>query len=315
MAELDPEVRDYLDRLDEVDRPPLDEVSVEQVREMMTTTVADPADREDVARVEDRTVPGADADVSVRVYTPAAGGEPPYPVLAFFHGGGFVYAGLETHDAVCRALANAAECVVVATDYRLAPEHPFPAPVEDCYAVTEWLADDPDAVDGDGRLGVGGDSAGGTLAAAVTLLARERRAPELDAQLLVYPATSASTHWQSYAENGHDYNLTLTDMKWFSEQYLPSPLCKANPYASPLRAPSHAGLPPATVLTCGFDPLRDEGRAYADALAEDGVPTAYHEYEDLVHGTFTMLVEPGVDRSRDMLEDAAAGLRSAWGEP
>ena len=308
MAELDAQVAEYLEFLDELGQPDLADVGAERAREMSAAFRSDPADRDDVAAVADRSVPGPDGDIPVRVYTPVPG-DAPYPVLAFFHGGGFVLGDLESHDAACRALANAAECVVVAADYRRAPEHPFPAAVEDCYAVTEWLGENAEAVDGDARLAVGGDSAGGNLAAAVTLLARERRGPAIDAQLLIYPVTSASDHWDSYDENAEGYYLTEADMRWFEQQYFPSELNRANPLASPLRARSHAGLPPATVLTCGFDPLRDEGKAYADALAEDGVPTTRTQYDDLVHGTFTMLVEPGIDRARDMVEDAAAGLR------
>ncbi|NHN49143.1 alpha/beta hydrolase [Halostella sp. JP-L12] len=309
MAELDPQVSDYLDFLDELGQPDLADVGAEQARELSAAFLSDPSDREDVAATEDRTVPGPDGEIPIRVYTPRTDGGGPHPALAFFHGGGFVLGDLETHDAACRALANAADCVIVAADYRRAPEHPFPAAVEDCFAVTEWVAENPAAVGGDGRLAVGGDSAGGNLAAAVTLLARERRGPAIDAQLLIYPVTSASTHWDSY-ENAEGYYLTEADMRWFEEQYFPSDLNRANPYASPLRAASHAGLPPATVQTCGFDPLRDEGRAYADALAEAGVPTTHYHYDDLVHGVFTMLVEPGIDRTRDVVEDAAAGLRA-----
>ena len=250
----------------------------------------------------------------------------PLPTLVYFHGGGWVLGTLETHDATCRALANDGGCVVVSVDYRLAPEHPFPAAVEDARAATEWVADNPEAVGGDGRVAVGGDSAGGTLAAVVSLLARDfggsgerseteagrDRDPELDYQLLIYPATSAAGDWDSYAENGEGYYLERADMEYFFDHYFRSQLESYNRYAFPMEAKSFEALPPATVLTCGFDPLRDEGRAYADRLGEAGVPVERRHYEGLIHGTASMLGDPGVSAAREMLADLGDDLRSAF---
>jgi acetyl esterase len=250
-----------------------------------------------MADVTHRAVPGYESrvgderdEVPVRVYTPE--GEGPFPVVAFFHGGGFVIGDLETHDGLCRHVAAETGCVVVAVDYRLAPEHPFPAALEDAYAATEWVAENPETVDGDGTLAVMGDSAGGNLAAAVTLMARERDGPDVDHQVLVYPAVDPREDRPSWEQNSEGYFLLVEDMEWFAGCYFGSDVHEPNPYAFPLQADSHADLPPATVLTAGFDPLRDEGVAYAEALSADGVPVTHHHYDDMIHGFITMLAPP-----------------------
>jgi acetyl esterase len=218
--------------------------------------------------------------------------------------------GLETHDALCRALANAAGCVVVAVDYRLAPEHPFPAGLEDCYAATRWVASNAEAIGAaPDTLMIAGDSAGATLAAGVGLLARDRNGPDIDYQVLAYPVTNYGFETASYEENAQGYFLTREDMKRFWDGYLRCELEGSHPYASPLRARTLAALPPAFVLTCGFDPLRDDGRELVTRLSGAGVATTHVEYDDMIHGFLTMLADPELDRARDAIERIGDAVR------
>ncbi|MFB6296440.1 MAG: alpha/beta hydrolase [Halobacteriales archaeon] len=245
------------------------------------------------------------------MYTPE--GEGPFPVLTFYHGGGWVIGTLDTHEPICRALAGAADCVVVSVDYRLAPEHPFPAALEDCYAATRWVSDNAATLHADpDRVAVGGDSAGGNLAAAVAQACRDHGGPELVHQLLVYPVTDHAFDTDSYAENAEGYFLTRADMEWFWDHYLDSRFDGNNPYASPLRARDLGGLPPASVVTAGFDPLRDEGIAYAKRLDAAGVAVEHHHYDGAIHGFFGMLVEPEIPQARDAVETTAADLRASF---
>jgi acetyl esterase len=266
---------------------------------------------ESVGDVTDRTIPGPDDEIPIRVYRPDA--ERPHPVVVYFHGGGWVVGSLDTHDPVCRHLTNAADCAVVSVDYRLAPEHPFPAATEDAVAAVEWVADEGEelGVDSD-RLAVGGDSAGGNLAAVVSLVARNRHGPAIDRQVLIYPATSASDDWPSTRENADGYFLTRSEMEWFGDQYFESDLHARNPYAFPLQACDHGGLPPATVVTAGLDPLRDEGVAYAEALADAGVDVTHRNYEGMIHGFASMLEEPEVDPAHDAIAAIADDLRESF---
>ena len=285
--EPDPAVQDVLEQIDEAGILPLNQYGPEGAREVYSELQPE-VDGPEVGAVEDRTVPGYDGgpEVPVRVYRPD--GEGPFPTVVFYHGGGFVIGDLESHDLTCRYLANETDSVVVAVDYRLAPEHPFPAAVEDCYTATVWAAD-TDELDTDDNLAVMGDSAGGNLAAAVSLLARDLDGPAVDRQVLVYPATSRSDDWSSMEQFGEGYFLQAEDMDWFHDSYVPNDVHGANPYANPLEAGDLSGLPPATVITAGFDPLRDQGAAYAEALEAAGVDVAYRNYEGMIHGFFTML--------------------------
>lgn len=313
MAELHPDAERVLDLMEAADLPDLTDLAPAEARALFDDRGLVPeSERESVGAVEDRTIPGPAGDLPVRVYEPAAPAAGPYPTLVYFHGGGWVIGDLDSHDATCRALANDGECVVVSVGYRLAPENPFPAAVEDAYAATEWVAANPEAVGGDGRLAVGGDSAGGNLAAVVALLARDRDGPPLDYQLLIYPVASSRTDWDSYEENGEGYYLERDWMRYFFDRYFEHELHAYNRYAAPLEARDHSGLPPATVFTCGFDPLRDEGEAYAAALADDGVAVEHRNYPGLIHGVVSMLGEPRVEAGREMLADGGDDLRAAF---
>ena len=270
---LDPEIKAVLDMA--ADLPPLTGGTPAQARAQFETLIkamrgGTPV--EPVAKVADRPISGPGGSIPIRVYAP--GGAGPFPLLMFFHGGGWVLGDLESHDAVCRMLTNQAGCVTVSVDYRLAPEAKFPAAAEDCYAATKWAAANAGAIDADSsRVAIAGDSAGGNLAAVVALMARDRGGPRLVYQLLIYPAIDPASDAPSQRENATGYLLTHADMVWFWDHYLDSPRDVANPYANPLKAKSLAGLPPAMVVTAGFDPLRDEGEDYSAALKEAGVPT------------------------------------------
>ena len=264
---------------------------------------------EDVARTEDRIIPGPDGtDLPIRVYWPTISDEP-RPVVVFFHGGGWAMGGIDTHDGQVREMVNRTGMVYVSVDYRLAPEARFPAAAEDCYAATQWVAANAASIGADAaRLGVAGDSAGGNLAAVVALMARDRGGPAIAHQLLVYPCCDMdSDAWPSQTENGFDYFLTKESMDWFYDQYT-DVADRDNPYASPIKAADLSGLPPACVITAEYDPLRDEGEAYGARLQEAGVACEVHRYDGMFHGFFGMtLVIPGAVAAQ---ETAAAAVQA-----
>ncbi|MFC7340070.1 alpha/beta hydrolase [Saccharopolyspora griseoalba] len=242
--------------------------------------------RQEVAAVEDHEIPGsAGVRVPIRVYRPAGRTAASLPVVVYFHGGGWVLGDLDTHDGVARAMANGVGAIVVSVGYRLAPEHRYPAAVEDAYSATVWAAEHAASLGGDpARLAVAGDSAGGNLAAVTALLCVERGTPQLRFQLLVYPVTDHDFDTRSYLESTEECLLTRQHMMWFWDQYAPDRELRDHPHASPLRADDLTGLPPAHVLTVGMDPLLDEGRKYAERLREAGVPTSTQHCEGLFHG-------------------------------
>jgi acetyl esterase len=307
---LSQESRALLDQLESSGVPPLHTMSVEAARQLMIDLFVTKGEREPVGKVEDRQVPGASGPIPIRVYRPTASG--PFPIVVFFHGGGWVIGDRETHDATCRTLTNTAGCVVVSVDYRLAPEHKFPAAAEDAYAATRWVSEHATALDGDpARLAVGGDSAGGNLAAVVSLAARDRGGPPLVFQLLVYPVTDHAYDTPSYVDNADGYFLTRDAMVWFWNHYLARAEDGRNPLASPLRASDLKGLPPALVMTAEFDPLRDEGEQYATRLREAGVPVTLIRYDGAIHGFFIM--GNALSVARQGMQDAAKALRAAFG--
>ena len=263
---------------------------------------------EAVASVEDRLLETPEGSVRVRVYRPASAGSAPTPALLWYHGGGWVFGSLETHDAACRAVSNRASCVVIAVDYRMGPEHPFPAAVADSWIALQWVAERGSEIGVDpSRLAVGGDSAGGNLAAVMTLRAAERGHPKLSAQVLVYPVTDTDLQSPSYESNGSGYGLTRETMRWFFEQYAPDARTHLDPDLAPLRALTLQGLPPALVVTCEFDPLLSEGEAYARRLQEAGVSTTYIEEPGMIHGYFRWAAV--TERAEKTYQDVAEHLR------
>lgn len=263
-----------------------------------------------VAHVEDRTIPGpAGAEIPVRIYRPD--GHAHQPVIVYYHGGGWVIGGLNTHDGTCRALADAVGATVVSVDYRLAPEHPFPAPVDDAFAALHWVSEHATDLGVDAaRLAVAGDSAGGNLAAVVAQLTRDTDGPSVCFQLLVYPVTDHEFDSVSMNDNAEGYFLTRDAMKWFYSHYLTDPSEGADPKVSPLRAADLSGLAPAFVITAEFDPLRDQGIAYATALAEAGTPVESRTYDGMFHG-FLSMVE-WIDAGKVAFDDAVAALTTAF---
>ncbi|SIR06269.1 acetyl esterase [Haladaptatus litoreus] len=282
---MDDEMAAAVERIEAMGVPPWHAMSVESARRI-EDDVFTPDEQEEIHFIRDLSIPGPEGDIPIRVYRPDVADA---PVVVFYHGGGWVLGTLNSIYGVCRELAKRAECVVVSVDYRLAPEHPFPAGVDDAYAALEWVEEHAESFDGDPtKLGVAGTSAGGNLAAVTALRAREFDGPRISHQCLLYPITNHDFSADSYAENADGPLLTRADMAWFWNHYLRSPVDGANPFASPLRADDLSGLPPATIVTCGSDPLRDEGIAYADRLAEADVAVRHHHYAEMAHGFLSL---------------------------
>jgi acetyl esterase len=305
---VQPEIEALLARMAAAGNPPLQEQSVAEARRIHAASAATlHGPPVPVAAAADRTIPGPAGDLRVRAYTPH--GEPPFPIVVWFHGGGWVVGSLDTFDPICRALAAAVPAVVVAVDYRLAPEHRFPAAVEDSYAATLWASRNAASLGGtQQRLAVAGDSAGGNLAAVVALGARDRGGPAIAFQLLVCPVMDAAMDSASYREKADGFYLTAAGMRWYWDHYLGG-ADGSRPDASPLRAAFFGGLPPALVVSAEHDPLRDEGEAYAARLRAAGVPAAVSRYPGVVHGFYRWrAVTPTADAC---LEEAAAALRAA----
>jgi acetyl esterase len=277
---LDPEVLPLLELFEQLGWPDPKTATPAQFRELMgAIPVENPTP---VASVEDRAIPGPGGEIPLRIYRPEGSG--PHPLVLWFHGGGWVIGDLDSHDEVSRQLCAGIGAVVVAVDYRLAPEAKFPAAPEDCYAATAWAAAHAAELGADGqRLCVAGDSAGGNLAAVVCMMARERGGPAIRHQLLIYPVTDFNFDTASYRDNAEGYFLTRDMMRWFWGHYLEDAAQGENPLASPLRGELE-GLPPATVITAGYDPLRDEGMAYSDALARAGVDVEHRYFAGMIHG-------------------------------
>jgi acetyl esterase len=288
--------------------------SVEEMRNGLAMLGLALGEPEPVASVEDRTVPGPAGPVPVRLYRPE--GEGLLGGLVWFHGGGFVIGDLETHDHVCRELANRSGGVVVAVDYRLAPEHPYPAAVEDCWAALEWVAAEAPALGIDGRaLAVGGDSAGGNLAAVVARRARDAGGPPLCFQLLVYPVTDQHDQgqWASRSTMAEGYALSAGIMDWFHHHYLgPDGPAPGDADVSPLLAEDLRGLPPAHVVLAEFDPLHDEGNAYAERLRAAGVAVDLADYDGAMHIFFQL--GPVTEIARRAVDTAAAALGGAYAD-
>jgi acetyl esterase len=301
---LEPQVARYLELM--AAAPPVESFTPAEARansERVTATMAGPGP--ELARVEDVDLDG----VPARLYSPVGAGDAVIPVAVWFHGGGWVVGSLDTHDPVCRRLADASGCAVVAVDYRLAPEHRYPAAVEDAWTAVRYVVDHGAGLGLDaGRLVVGGDSAGGNLAAVVGLKARDAGLP-LRLQVLVYPVTDHDLETDSYRRNETGFGLTRAAMDWYWNHYCPDPAHRLEPDASPLRALSVAGTAPALVVTCELDPLLDEGEAYARRLEAEGVPVKLSRYPGMVHGFIRLFAV--LDRSHDLVAEMAAEIRAA----
>jgi acetyl esterase len=301
---LDPDVARVLQLMASSGAPPLSHGTPETARagfRFMTVDLRDPKHLAEVGSVEDRTVPGGDGERPARVYRPATPG--PHPLVVFLHGGGFVIGDLDTHEDHARLVCSEVDAVVLSVDYRLAPETPFPGGFEDCLAATRWAFGAADELGHDGRVAVAGDSAGGNLSAAVALRLHEEGV-DLAAQLLIYPGTDFldTDDHASRVENAEGYFLTADDMRWFGDHYHPDPARRSDPYASVLRAPDLTGLPPAVVGVAEYDPLRDEGEAYAAALEKAGVRVVARRFDGLIHGFFGLgHVSPACDRAARQL--------------
>lgn len=305
---LDPQVKALLDGLAALDAAPLYEMTPGEARAMYAE-MKDPLDVP-IGKIEDRSIPGPIGDIPVRLYTPVAGGGSALPVLVYFHGGGWVIGDLETHDALCRTLANESGCKVMAVDYRLGPEDKCPAAVEDAYAAVEWVERNGASVGIDvNSIGVGGDSAGGNLAAIVCQLAQARKGPAIRHQLLLYPVTDTNTDTGSYQSFGEGFFLEKATMEWFFDQYAGTEFDRNSPLLAPLKAASLKELPSAYVVTAGHDVLRDEGAAYATALKAAGVETVYVDYPSMIHGFFNL--QAMVDASRPAVVEAAKAVGAA----
>jgi acetyl esterase len=284
---LDPQAKLLIDLINGSGGFELSPDSDPQELRALYATLAAPQTIE-VAQVEDRTIPGPGGEIPIRVYCPD--GDGPKPAIVYYHGGGWVIGGLNTHDGTCRALANAVDAVVVSVDYRLAPEHPFPAPLDDAFTALVWVHDHAAELGADpSRIAVGGDSAGGNLAAVVAHLARDAGGPAICFQLLIYPVTDHEFDSVSMNDNAEGYFLTRDAMRWFYSHYLNDAAEGADPRVSPARASDLSGLPPAFVITAEFDPLRDQGRAYAAAMHTAGTPVAGQTYDGMFHGFISMV--------------------------
>ena len=325
MMDLDSQAQEVMEQLASYQAPAIETLSPEAARNVplldyaARDLVASKAGKrlltlthpmpERIARITHARCPGQGRDNLLRIYRPEGHG--PLPVLVYFHGGGWVIGSPNHYDDSCRALANAAECVVVSVGYRLAPEHKYPAAVEDAFDATQWVMQNAGSFGGDiQRVAVGGESAGGNLATVVCLMARNQGAAMPVHQLLVYPVTNFGFDSDSYREHAHASPLNAAMMHWFWGHYLRTEAEGREQYASPLQARDLSGLPPTTLITAEFDPLRDDGRAYADRLETAGVPVHYLHYEGLMHEFFGLAGL--VDQAQDAMNKAAADLKKSF---
>lgn len=284
---LDPQVKAFLHSLKEMNLPPRQLLSVEEKRQQLASYLALQGEERYVAMIKNVKIPVKDGEIWVRIYTPE--GDGPFPIFIYLHGGGWVIGDLEIGNTLCRNIANLSGCIVVSVDYRLSPEYKFPIPVDDCFAAVEWVEKNAAKFNGDpSKIAIGGDSAGGNLAAAVSLIARDRGSPSIKYQVLIYPVTNLDFNTRSYIENGEGYVLTRDSMIWYAQQYLNSEKEMQNVQVAPFLAENLEGLPPALILTAQYDPLKDDGASYASRLIQAGVNVEYKYYSGMIHGFLWM---------------------------
>src|SRR6516165_2773983 len=304
MPDLQPQILQVLKVMADANLKPIEAMTPDEARAQMEATAQSrKAEPLPVNRVEERLVPGPAGDICLRLYWPKTAA--PVPAIIYYHGGGHVIGSLDTHDLVARNLCAGAEAVVASVDYRMAPEHKFPAAVEDSLAALEWVHANAKKLGADsGKIGVHGDSAGANLAAVIALMARDAGSPRLRLQSLVYPVADYGLAGDSYDKYAQGYGLlTRESMVWFRNHYLRSPTDAEDWRASPIKAPSHGSVAPAIVITAECDVLHDDGQHYAEALRRAGVPVEHKEYPGMIHGFFGMM--PAVD-------DAMNAQRTVW---
>ncbi len=307
---LDPQIVAILEQLEAAGDPPLESLPPREARLAAIDGLAPwKGEPEPLASVKDVTMDSPEGTVPLRIYTPDSADA--RPALVYFHGGGWVLCDLDTHDVICRSIARQAGAVVVAVGYRLAPEHKYPAAVVDCYAAVCWVSDNAARLGIDSqRIAVGGDSAGGNLAAVISLKSRDEAGPDIVLQVLVYPVTDLSSfETESYRDFAEGYILSAAEMRWFRDHYLRNCEDGLDPHASPLLAPDLRRLPPALVITAECDVLRDEGEGYAARLAEAGVPVRCTRYSGMVHPFFSL--SGGVRQAHEAIAEVAAAVAGA----
>lgn len=306
---VDKDTQAVLDLLKQLGAPDFSTLSPEQARKL--SLAPPPAKPTTVHSIENRTIAGSQTQIPLRIYR-AAPDVANRGALVYFHGGGWVIGNLDSHDETCRRLCAGSGCTVISVDYRLAPETRYPGAMIDCFDATRWVAQEAASLGIDAsRIAVGGDSAGGNLAAAVALKARDAGGPSIAFQLLIYPVTDANFETGSYRDNATGYFLTRSGMQWFWDHYVPGTADRKEAYAAPLQAKSLRGLPPALVLTAEFDPLRDEGEAYAEAMVAAGVDVGLTRYDGVVHGFFGMHATVG--KSLRAIDQACRSMRQYLG--
>jgi acetyl esterase/lipase len=306
---LQPDVMLLLEMMGSLGLPPLESMTPTEARDFMAVSSAQRAPGPEVGEMVDGVLPGAGGDLNYRLYRPATPG--PHPVVVYYHGGGWVLGSHDSDDPMCRDLCVRSGALIISVDYRHAPEAPFPAAVDDAFTALRWVADNAATLGGiPGQLAVAGWSAGGNLAAVVAQLARDNGGPALSGQLLLTPVTDSDLTTTSYRENGDGYILTAPLMDWFWDHYIDK-ADRGDPRVAPLKAKSLAGLPPATIVTCEFDPLRDEGIAYAKALTAAGVPVHHIAARGHTHTSI-----PAVDMlpsGAPLRAEMAAAIRGFFG--
>lgn len=310
--DLAPELRAMLDDMAASGAPPLPSLSPDEARAAFVGLAeAINAKPDPGVAIKNITMEGPGGSLPLRIYTPEQPADGPLPVFLFFHGGGFIVGTLDGYDTVCQHLAAKARCIVISVDYRLAPEHKFPAALEDCLAATYWTAENAADFGGDStRLAVGGDSAGGNLAAVVSHVVTRKDGPKLAHQVLFFPMTDCSHTYPSHETFAEGYFLSRDMVQWFFDAYARGPADAAHPLLSPLLFEDFSGLPPALLIAAGFDPLHDEGERYAARLRDAGVEVTYSCYDDMIHGFISMTaVTP---RGFEALDEAAAALSYAF---
>lgn len=308
-----PQVVQYLEQLENLDLPSFDEMTPEFIRSTLTPS---PEPHIPAKKIENLTLSINEAEIPVRIYTPADSDgvtASNSPALVYFHGGGWVMGTIDAYDGLCQDLAGTAGCKVISVDYRMAPEFPYPIPFEDAYFATEWIFSNASTLGIDqNRIAVGGDSAGGNLATAVAIKAKQSENFKLMYQMLIYPVTNFQFDTESYQKYGSNFFLTKRAMEWFWDQYLPDESAGREVYASPLRCKDLSGLPPALVVTAGYDPLYSEAVQYAEQMSQSGIKVEHVNYEDMIHGFFRR--SDLYDRSFEAVQMAGQKLKDAFSQ-